>query len=481
MPTVIEWVNHLLEKIEKQKAYSRQYESRYRNEWVLPFIESEYREVYGLEQFQNAVKQIDPPRVGMAAIGVDALVERLTILGSQSDDKAAAELAQKAWDDCDLDVMHREAHREALIKAVSFAQVIRADDGRAVVGVETAEQMAVHRMPAPPYDVDAALKVSVDEWTGRQSLRLWLPGRVIDLDDSGAPSPDPEGSQAMSRWVIVSDAPSGVAGVPVVEFNHKARPLAQPQSEIEPIASLVDIVDLVEGLMVFAGHFGAVPIRYATGLTVPKDPKDPKKPMLDRNGKPMIGFNPRADRMWVSTSNDTTFGQLTPAGLASFVEWSDHAMQKIRARTSVASTYYSMDLKSHMSAELLKTDEAPMVRRIKAMGEYGSFGQSWRRVFRWIMLYEDPTNLVPVKPRWGDPETRVESLAADSVQKLVTSGLGVRTTAQKLLGWSAADVDQAIADHAAEQDQKASRDAMATDPLLAALSKPVPVASASLG
>ena len=81
----------------------------------------------------------------------------------------------------------------------------------------------------------------------------------------------------------------------------KARLLADPTSEIEPIASLCDIVDLIEGLMVFAGHFGAVPIRYGTGLDVPRDPKDPTKPLLGPDGKPrfcinatVLEFRPRA-------------------------------------------------------------------------------------------------------------------------------------------------------------------------------------------
>jgi hypothetical protein len=56
---------------------------------------------------------------------------------------------------------------------------------------------------------------------------------------------------------------------------------------------------------VFAGHFGAVPIRFATGLTVPRDPKDPTKPLLGPDGKPVIPFKPRADHFWASTRTRT--------------------------------------------------------------------------------------------------------------------------------------------------------------------------------
>ncbi|MDO5500324.1 MAG: hypothetical protein Q4F67_11675 [Propionibacteriaceae bacterium] len=251
-----------------------------------------------------------------------------------------------------------------------------------------------------------------------------------------------------------------------MEFTPRPRLIAAPMSEIEPISSFVDIVDLIEGLMVFAGHFGAVPIRYATGLDVQRDPKDPNKPLTGPNGKPFIGFNPRADHMWVSTAKDAKFGQLTPAGLESFVKWAEHASSRIRAMTSVASTYYSMDLKSHMSAELLKTDEAPMVRRINALGRDGSFNQSWRRVFR-HMLAVERSDLVNVRltGRWEDPQTRIESQDADTFAKLAPS-LGAQTVAEEVLGWSPELARRGVTEAAQQRAEMA-------DPMLSHLSRPL--------
>lgn len=468
MPTVMQWVKHLEEKIETQAAYARPWERRYRNQYVLPFIRREYAEVYG----QEAVDSIQPPRAGVAAITVDALTDRLTLLGATSsvDDDPTADALKvltRAFADTDLDVMHREAHREALIKGRAFAQVDRTDGAspRAVVGIEPPESMAVHRMQHPPYDVDAALKIRVDEWTGERSARLHLPGRRVDLVEGDMPMEDPEGSGVMSRWTVAGDV-AGPSEVPVVEFLSRPRLIAEPMSEIEPISTFVDIVDLIEGLMVFAGHFGAVPIRYATGLDVKRDPKDPEKPLLGPNGKPLLGFNPRADHMWVSTSPDARFGQLTPAGLESFVKWAEHGSSRIRAMTSVASTYYSMDLKSHMSAELLKTDEAPMVRRVNALGRDGSFNQSWRRTFRHMLAVERP-DLVNVRltGRWADPQTRIESQDADTFSKLAPS-LGAQTVAETVLGWSPALARRGVAEAAQARAEVA-------DPMLGYLSRPL--------
>lgn len=455
MPTLTQWISHLESKIEWQRLYALPYERRYRNEYVLPFLVREYREVYGAA-WDQIMPALEPPQTGVAAVGIDALVERLTVTGAISaDNAAAAQLAQEAWEDNDLDVMHREAHREAFIKARSFAQVLRSTDGRAIVGIESPDQMAVHRQQVPPYDVNAAMKIWTDEWTGVSQARLELPGRRYTLSLNDTAEPDPEGSGQPSRWRVVAEEDTRVPGVSVVEFTQRPRILADPVSEIERIASLVDIADLVEGLMVFAGHFGAVPIRYATGLPVARDPKDPsgQTPLLGPNGRPVIGFNPRADHMWTSTDKDTRFGQLEPAGLASFVAWAEHVSGRIRAKTTVPGNYYGVGAQTHMSAELLKTDEAPMVRRVLAMGRDGSFGQAWRRVFQLILMIEQPNVRARIKPRWADPETRVEAQATDSFQKVVASGLGVRTAAEKILGWDPTLVERAVSEAEAEQDR----------------------------
>lgn len=488
MPTVMQWTLHLLAKIAEQQRYAKPYEARYRNQHVLPFIANEYREVYGTA-VDHVLPSLRPPQAGIAAIGIDALSERMTVLGGTSEDPQVAQRIQAAWEDNDLDVMHREATREALIKARSFASLHRSADGaRAIVGIESPEQMAVHRQAAPPYDVDASLKIGVDEWTGKRTGLLRIDGIDIDLVEDTDVVRDPDGSTAQSRWVIDTNRPNNgvtetrLLGVPVAEFTSRPRLLAEPISEIEPITTFVDLADLIEGLMVFAGHFGAVPIRYATGITVPRDPSDKTKPLLGSDGKPMISFKPRADHFWADTNPDAKFGQLTPAVLDSFVTWADHASARIRAQTSVASTYYSLDLKSHMSAELLKTDEAPMVRRVLSMGRDGAFNQSWRRVLRYILMIEDPSSTARVQPRWADPETRVEAQATDSFQKVVASGVGPQFAAEKILGWSPEEAQRAI-DEGAEVKAAA---AAAGDPALERMAdkllnatNPVPAADAA--
>lgn len=445
-PSPLKWVKHLETKIEEQKRYAKPWEDRYGNKYALPFIAQEYLSVYGPRIQGQIAGLLEAPRTGSAAIGINALVSRLTVSGASSDDKEAARSVQLSWEDNDLDVMHREAHREAFIRRNAFGSVELStnpnSERKAVCTIESSEQAAVHRMMGPPYDVDAYFKVWIDEWTEKRRGRLRIDGYDMNLIEGDEWKPDPLDSDITSRWTIEGDPVRRPGPVPVVEFAHQSRLLEAPQSEIERIYTVVDLCDLIDGLMVFAGHFGAVPIRWGSGIDVPRDPKNPTMPLMGPDGKPMLGFKPRADHFWFSSDKDAKFGQMVPATLDTYVTWAQWARSVLRMQTHVASTYYGADLKSHMSAELLKTDEAPMVRRVNDLGRDGTFNTSWRKLM--TLMAQVNGFSARVRPVWSDPNTRIEAQAVDAFQKAVASGMDPRYAAQKFLGWTPDEAELAF-------------------------------------
>lgn len=448
------WIQLLEERIDEQTRYAKPWEQRYENEFVLPFIAAEYRDVYGARADAFIASVLEAPRAGAAAIGIDALVERLTVLGGTSEDTGTSEKLNAAWLDNDMDVMHREAHRDQFVRRESFVALERSRDGRAIITIESSEQAAVHRDRRPPYDVDAYLKVEIDEWTGQRRGLLQRPNWDYHLAEGVSKTDDMRGQGAAGRWVIEREV-ARPGAVPVVQLQHRPRLLKPPKSEIEPIYTLVDIDDLISGLEVFAGHFGAVPIRWATGLDIPRDPKDSSKPLLGPDGKPIVGFNPRADKLWFNSNPDSKFGQMVPASLDTFASWKTRNRADLRALTKVASTYYALDLKSHMSAALLTVDEAPMVRRVNTLGPHGNLNQAWRRVFQHIAFIEKLPGRV--NAQWDDPNTLIPTFAVDAFQKAVASGLGPVTAAEKFLGWSPEDAEKAV-EEAEERTERAGGD-----------------------
>jgi hypothetical protein len=260
-------------------------------------------------------------------------------------------------------------------------------------------QAAVHRMQAPPYDVDAYLKIWTDEWTGKRAGLLRSPATTT-TSSRARRGPDPEGSDVSSGGS--SPASRGRPQRRTVSPSSSSRrgPTAAegPVSEIDPIASLVDVVDLVEGLLVFAGHFGAVPIRYATGLDVPRDPKDPTKPLLGPDGKPRSGSSRAPTTSGSNSGKDAKFGQLEPAGLASFVTWAEHAAgqgaREDRARVDVLLPRPEVAHVGRAAEDRRGADGAPR----PADGRGGSLNQSWRRLGQWILAIESPSTRTRVRP-----------------------------------------------------------------------------------
>jgi hypothetical protein len=455
VPDDVQWIDLLSDKIRKQTRYAEEYEVRYTGERILQLVRDEYRDVYG--SAVDGSPRLSPPRTGMAAIGIDALVDRMLIEGfvadpAVTDSARGVELVRAAnafWAGNDLDAMHPIAEREALIAGRAFGLVWPGVNGQAVASIESATQMAVHRQSAPPYDIDAALKLTRDEWTGQVQALLWIGGRRSTYVYSTVSRTylRADGVVATTNWEPAGEVPNPLSLPPVVEFADWSRLLAEPTSAIEPVASLVDEADLCEALKVFAGHFGAVPIRFATGLPIPRDPSDPtgQTPLLGPNGRPVVGFNPRADHLWTSTSKDTSFGQLTPATLDGFVKWSDDTANKIRAKTAVPEFYYGTATASHINGETLKTAEAPMMRRVMKVRQ--SFTQSFRRLAGYglaIDLGVSPRARL-VLPRWGNPETRIEAQATDAFQKQVAAGVPLKVAMRETLGWSPELVEEAMA------------------------------------
>lgn len=460
MPIDVQWVDLLALQVQEQKDYARQYDERYRGERIVRLVADEYREVYGTAV--DGVLRVLPPRTGAAAIGIDALVDRLLIEGfgvapsrSQAgaafaDDLVAA--AQAFWDDNDLDAMHPTAHREAFIAGRSFGLVWPGVDGRAVASIESADQMAVHRLPAPPYDIDVVLKLETDEWTAQRRAFLWIDRRRSTFAyDTSRPAKYTlaDGTEHVSNWRLIdgSEVPSVLGRPPVVEFAQWTRLQGAPTSAIEPVASLVDEADLCEALKVFAGHFGAVPNRYATGLPIPRDPRDPtgQTPLLGPDGKPVLGFNARADHMWTSTNKDTKFGQFTPATLDGFVAWSKDTTNKIRAKTAVPEFYYGTEVAGHMTGEVLKVAESPMIRRVLSVRK--PLTQSWRRFLSYGLAIDVPALRArdrTVLPRWTNPETRIEAMLTDAFGKQVAAGVPLKIAMRETLGWSPELVQEAL-------------------------------------
>lgn len=441
------WVHRLENRLNEQRKHARKYDKYYRGERELEVVKRDYREVFGTEE-------IAPPRTNVAAVGVDAVSERLGVqrvrVGDPEDDegnKAAREL----WRRNELDVMETICHVETLVKGSAFTLTWPGPDG-AVVSIEDCEQMAVARRQSPPYDVIAALKVYTDEWTGQELSVLYRPeGMYKFASGSNQTLWTPTGQAVKSRWrardPAFTRAPSQWARrdrVPVVEFADRQRLLSPPQSELVNVAPLADAHAKILADLVIAASFGAVPIRTATGIRMPRDEKGNLKrhPVTGELEPP---FDVRADRAMVSERKEAKFGSLPPGDLAGYVAALDMLLREIRTITRVPLHYYGQSGLAGTSGETLKSSEASLVRRVQGM--HPRFGLPWRKTVAFGLALDAPDHAkaTDISVQWTDPETRIRAAQVDQAAKLAEMEVPLEIVLVEELGYDRATVDRAMA------------------------------------
>jgi len=478
VPTPEQVLPPLLAKLRAQRTYAKTFDSYYDGTHRIEIVEREYAETFGVLPGEARTLALRPPDTNVAAIGVDALSERLQVeafreldrveVGDGSAETEAEGAARRLFEECDLDVQHRVGHTESLIKSRSFLLATPGRAGKAVVSVEDATQVAVLYSSEPPYDVIAAVKTYADPWTGRGMGKLWVtpdapltsPAPLVeryDLDSVGGGgtlwTPDSARRGLISGWQLSEPERLPWDEIPVGEIAYRTRLLAEPRSYIEPIASLADSYALLMAYLVIAARYGAIPVRWLAGVPLPRDPKtgevrpfgwDPRNPDLPprRAG---------AQNALASEDPSAKFGQLEAGQLAGFIGAIESILASITAITRVPQHYYGRGASSGISGETLKTSEAGLDRRVDDVTTYAT--QPYRKIVS-LAVSSDLGRAVRLAPRWRDTRTVIEAQNADAFQKYVSSGLDLQTALERI-SFPPELIRQALARKADEQSRAA--------------------------
>jgi hypothetical protein len=436
VPTPEEWATRLHNQLEAQRKHARQYDDIYTGARRLAVVESEYRDVFGIQPTAADLLALTPPDTNVAAVGVDALSERLQVEdfalageGSAEEQRRVTAAAADLWTGSDMDVMQSVATVEALIKGRSYLQLGQGADG-ATISVEDPEQMAVVRDHAPPYDVVAGLKVAPDPWGEPERVTLWLPGRTYGGTRTG-------GAFRLDGGVTGPDRP------PLYELAYRQRLIAEPRSYIAPVASMADSYALLMAYLVIAARFGAVPIVTMSGVSLPRHPDTGRVlPFGTDPTRPDLPPRPIGATEALATENpDGRFGRIDAGQLAGYIAALEMLLSSITAIHRTPPSYYGQGARSGTSGETVKAGEAGLERRKIDAQRY--LGATWRRVVSDAVSL-DVGRPVRVLPRWANTETHIEAQDADAVQKYVAAGIDLRTVLEHI-GFPRQTVEQAIA------------------------------------
>lgn len=396
----------ILQKIDEKAATYSTLTAYYEGRQPLTFLSPEARTALN--------NRLDAVSINIPRLLVDSISERLRITGISRPD------TWKDWSANDLDTMHRIAHREALLLGDAFVIVWARPDGSPLVTVESATQMAVTTDPAT-----RAVTSAVKRWEGTDGTHAvhYLPDRVERWHSPGAGA-----TTTGFRKVETIDNPLGA--VPVVWIRNGDRLLDRGVSEMTDVLSLTDALVKLSTDMLTASEYAARPRRWASGVELVEDDEGA-----------VVNPFPESDRMMISESPETKFGQLSGADLTGYENAVNVVMRQISAVSGLPEHLLGIGGDNPTSADSIRASEAALTARAEA--RQGTYGKAWTRVAQLMTAVRhgvDP-NSVDVAVTWADPSTRSVAQEADAIVKLHAAGILPTTYALARLGYDATEIE----------------------------------------
>lgn len=399
------WVIRLSKKLDEQARAIRVFDDYYSGNHKLGFATPKFKRAFG-DLFKAFADN-------WCAIIVDSVDERLNVEGFRYKDDNGDKKAWDIWQANELDADSQLVHSESLINSVSFVSVWYSDKdaSKPVISVEHPSECYVETAPGSRKVRTAAIKRWLED-DGHVYATVYLPDGLYKFKSQAAYTNGIIDAQSL-RWVpreVDGEAwpvPNPFAVVPVIPFVNRPRMIGGGISEIHDAIPIQDAVNKTILDMMVASEFIAAPQRYATGLEIPKD----------ENGKPLPVFDHLVDRMMVSTSSDTEFGQFPQANLDSYVKATEMLVQHLASQSRTPPHYFYLS-GQFPSGESIKSAETGLVAKVRRRQRH--FGESWEEVMRLAFTVagdkgrsqEEATETI-----WADPESRSESEHVDAIMK----------------------------------------------------------------
>lgn len=422
-----EWISYLQGRLGKQKRDVARYQQYYDCQATpLAFAQKKFTEEFG--------RLFDDWRVPYSMIVVDAIAERLNVLGFRMNDEDAADTeANEIWQRCAMDAESRRAHTEALVSGQSFLKVWGDAEDQPVLSVESPTEMVVQYSPGSLRTVEAALKWFFDDWGG-EWIELYLPSRLYKYN-----RPSSSGD-----WQITRETINPLKRVPVVPLANRTRIRRHPISEIEAIIPLEDAIAKLGADMLVASEFAAYPQRILSGLELIEGP----------DGELSAPIKSAIDRMLVFEDGEVKWGQFQSADLSNYVSAISLLTQKVCTLSRVPPHYMLINGGQAPSGESIQSAEAGLVSKVRERQIY--FGDAWEEAMRlcFAVTGDDRAEAWSAEVIWDNPEHRSQAVATDAAVKLNQAGIIPGKQAAEDLGYTPAQIERFAAMLDEEQEHK---------------------------
>jgi hypothetical protein len=339
------------------------------------YYDGRHRLAFATDKFRSAFGSlISAFAENLCSSVVDTVADRLQVSGFAADDEAAMALTDALWQANRMDRRAGEVHAEALKSGDAYLIVWPGADGTARFYPQQAEQVCVYYDPEDPGRITKGAKVFWQEDLLAWRVNLYCADRIEKYVGKpqgkmgGSTFPTNGGSFEVYRpagesWPLLN--PWGV--VPVFHFGNNAATGAVGVSELANVVPLQDALNKSLTDMLVAMEFVALPQRWITGLEIDID---------ETTGKPLMPFQPGADRVWAVGAPDARFGQFEGADLTGFLGAQDGFRVAIaRVSRTPLHLLITNQMGEYPSGEALKTAEEPLNAKVR--DRQIAFGNVW--------------------------------------------------------------------------------------------------------
>jgi hypothetical protein len=430
------WLKRLIEKLADSQARFEMLDSYFRGENGIP--------VHADKAVRLAYQRLMAmSRTNFAALGVEALRERMIPVGfrtgAEGDDQGDSE-AWRIWQANSLDADFALIERAALSMSLSFVIVGGVDPeiDAPLITPEDPREVVVECAPGRRRQVVAALKVFRDDIAGADRAYLYLPGVVWK---AARATTSTELNVDITGWEFVAHDVLPAQVVPVVPFPNQPDMHGRTLGEFEPHLSILDRINYSILNRLEIATLQAFRQRGIKGVP----PKDEHGNDIDYDDifaadPGALWLLPATAEMWESGVVD-----LNPIRQAIRDDVQDYA-----AVTRTPLFYLTPD-SANGSAEGASLAREGLV--FKAGDRIKQASESLERVMSLAFLFAGDdvrARRSDMEVMWADPARVSVAEKYDAAVKAKAAGVPWRTIMGDILGFSPQQVNRMEAEHATE-------------------------------
>jgi len=218
-----------------------------------------------------------------------------------------------------------------------------------------------------------------------------------------------------SQLRIASTSAHGMPVCPIVRFRDRLD--GEAVGIIRPLIRLQDRINEVVFNLLMALQYASLRQRWATGLALPeKDILDPETGEVI-GSEPIEPFEAAVNRLWISDSPDTKFGDFAQTEVSGHLQTYDSSVRTFAAHAQISPNILTGDL-INLSADALAQMEKTTQRRL---GGYEMlFGEAWEQVFQLASIAAGLPIVEGAEVRWRDTEARSFESTVKGLSTLAT-------------------------------------------------------------